>query len=223
MPVPAAVVWAADPHTLAKHRLLRDYLAAWLPTLLHGGFPGVTYAEGFAGPGIYRGGEPGSPVIALRAFLGQRNLLAAGRTVGMVLAEEDGRRLTIDPDLGPLTRSLLAVLGRGPRTLAELKDHALVETVYRPPHARMVVQTLLKQGAVEREPTALFGADMRSDNPGKRRGYLDRAHQPGSTASSVRRSPSLGRAKPSMKVSISRPRESTPRNLGAPANPALSR
>src|SRR6266567_6792493 len=93
MQVPAEVVWAADPHTLAKHRLLRDYLAAWLPTLLHGGFPGVTYAEGFAGPGIYSGGERGSPVIALRAFLGQRSLLAAGRTVDMVLADEDGRRL----------------------------------------------------------------------------------------------------------------------------------
>jgi hypothetical protein len=59
---------------------------------------------------------------------------------------------TIDPDLRPLTRSLFAVLGRGPRTLAELKDHALVETVYRPPHARMAVQKLLQQGAVERDP-----------------------------------------------------------------------
>ena len=346
MPVPPAVLWDADPHTLAKHRLLRDYLTAWLPTLLHGGFPGVTYAEGFGGPGIYRGGEPGSPVIALRAFLGQRSLLAEGRTVDMVLAEQDSRRLaelrrqmsreladsspppagisiqyahgdhavvllpalerigamrrpifafldsyggpdvpldlarqiaaapasevlvtfgtnffvrfceveghqesgdqvfggrqwrqvaglaprekkpflvgmyrqslrqagftfvvsfemldeqghdlhlvfgtahraglekmknamwtvdpaggvrfrdpsdpeqglldfTLAPDLGPLTRSLLAALGRGPRTLAELKDHALVETVYRPAHARKVVHKLLRQGAVERSP-----------------------------------------------------------------------
>jgi hypothetical protein len=32
MPVPSAVLWDADPHTLAKHRLLKDYLAAWLPT-----------------------------------------------------------------------------------------------------------------------------------------------------------------------------------------------
>ncbi len=320
--------------------------AGWLPTLLHGGFPGVTYAEGFAGPGTYKGGEPGSPVIALRTFLGQRNLLAAGRTVDMVLVEEDGRRLaerrrqmgraladasaapvgigieythgdqaevlipalerigamrrpifafldsyggpdapldlarrigkapssevlvtfgtsffirfcevggnqadgdrvfgsrqwrqvarlpprekkpflvatyreslrragfsyavsfemldeqghdlhlvfgtahraglekmknamwtvdpvggvrfrdprdpdqgvlgfTIDPDLGPLRRSLLAELRSGPRTLAQLKDHALVETVYRPPHARTAVQRLLEQGIIQRDP-----------------------------------------------------------------------
>jgi three-Cys-motif partner protein len=346
MPVPSGVLWDADPHTLAKHRLLENYLAAWLPTLLQGGFGGVTYAEGFAGPGIYNGGEPGSPVIALRTFLGQQGLLAAGRSVDMVLVEEDGRRLaelrrqmsrplatpagarvgisieyvlgdeaevmlpaleqigamrrpifafldsyggpdvpldlarrigaapaseilvtfgtsffirfceveghqaegdqvfggrqwrqvarlaprekkpflvatyrqslqqagytyvvsfemldeqghdlhlvfgtthraglekmknamwtvdpvggvrfrdprdpdqgvfdfTADPDLGPLSRSLLAELDHRPMTLAELKDHALVETVYRAPHARTVVQRLLKQGAVQRDP-----------------------------------------------------------------------
>jgi three-Cys-motif partner protein len=93
MPIASGVLWEADLHTLAKHRLLRAYLAAWLPTLLQGGYPGVTYAEGFAGPGIYTGDEPGSPIVALQAFLGHRNLLAAGRTVDMVLAEKSGRRL----------------------------------------------------------------------------------------------------------------------------------
>ena len=93
MPCTVGVLWNADPHTLAKHRLLENYLSAWLPTLLQGGFRGVTYAEGFAGPGIYEGGEPGSPVIALRTFLDQRALLAAGRSADMVLVEQDGRRL----------------------------------------------------------------------------------------------------------------------------------
>ena len=93
MPVPSAVLWAADPHTVAKHRLLENYLATWLPTMLQGRSCRVTYAEGFAGPGIYTDGEPGSPVIALRTFLGQHNLLAAGRSVDMVLAEEHARRL----------------------------------------------------------------------------------------------------------------------------------
>jgi three-Cys-motif partner protein len=346
MPTPTGVVWDADPHTLAKHRLLQAYLAAWLPTLFHGGYGRVTYAEGFAGPGIYRGTQPGSPVIALRTFLGQRSLLAGGRTVDMVLVEEDHRRiielrrqmgealtqapvapagisveyvcgdhaevllpalerigamrrpvfafldsyggpdvpldvarrigtapssevlvtfgtsffirfcdveghqaegdrvfggrqwrkvaglaprkkkpflvatyreslrragflfvlsfemldeqghdlhlvfgtthraglekmkdamwridpiggvrfrdprdpdqgildLAIDPDLSPLSRELLAELSHGPRTLAELKDYTLVETVYRPPHARSVVQELLQQPAVQRDP-----------------------------------------------------------------------
>jgi three-Cys-motif partner protein len=342
MPVPSEVLWDADPHTLAKHRLLENYLAAWLPTLLQGGYRGVI----FAGPGIYKGGEPGSPVIALRTFLGQQGLLAAGRSVDMVLVEQNGRRLaelhrqmdqtlaaaagapvsisieyvpgdeakvllpalerisamrrpvfafldsyggpdvpldlarrigaapasevlvtfgtsffirfceveghqaegdqvfggrqwrqvarlaprekkpflvttyreslrqagftyvvsfemldeqghdlhlvfgtthraglekmknamwtvdpaggvrfrdptdpdqgvfdfTVDPDLGPLSRSLLAELDHRPMTLAQLKDHALVETVYRAPHARTVMQRLLKQGVVQRDP-----------------------------------------------------------------------
>src|SRR6266704_322926 len=120
--------WCGLPvqHTLAKHRLLRDYLAAWLPTLLHGGFPGVTYAECFAGPGIYRGGEPGSPVIALKAFLGQRNVLAAGRTVDMVLAEKDGRRLA------ELRRQMDRALADAPTPPAGISieyvhgDHAVV-------------------------------------------------------------------------------------------------
>jgi hypothetical protein len=55
------------------------------------------------------------------------------------------------PGPRPLTRSLVAELGRGPRTLAVLKDHALTETVYRPPHARTVVQDLLRRGAIDRE------------------------------------------------------------------------
>jgi len=29
----------------------------------------LVFIDGFAGPGIYEGGEPGSPVIALRALL----------------------------------------------------------------------------------------------------------------------------------------------------------
>lgn len=347
MPTPTGLIWDADPHTLAKHRILQAYLAAWLPTLLHGGYDGVTYAEGFAGPGIYRGEEPGSPIVALRVFLGQCNLLAGGRSVNLVLVEEDHRRVAelkrqmsralteapvalagisieyecgdhaevllpalerigamrrpvfafldsyggpdvpldvarrigsapssevlvtfgtsffirfceveghrdegdrvfggrqwrqvadlasrekkpflvhsyreslrqagftfvlsfemldeqghdlhlvfgtthraglekmknamwaidpvggvrfrdprdpdqgllgfaIDPDLGPLSRSLLAELSQGPRTLAGLKDHALVETVYRPPHARTIVQKLLRQGTLQRIPS----------------------------------------------------------------------
>ncbi|MEM7602853.1 MAG: three-Cys-motif partner protein TcmP [Verrucomicrobiota bacterium] len=65
-------VWAIERHTLAKHRILREYLKAWFPILshqsakLHGTSNVIRYIEGFAGPGIYTGGEPGSPIIALK-------------------------------------------------------------------------------------------------------------------------------------------------------------
>jgi three-Cys-motif partner protein len=58
-------VWDIDPHTLAKHVILRRYWAAWLPimTTWNGR---VLYIDGFAGPGRYRNGEDGSPIIALK-------------------------------------------------------------------------------------------------------------------------------------------------------------
>ena len=61
-------VWGADPHTLAKHEILRRYLDAWFPIL--GSWQGrVLYLDAFAGPGVYKGGEPGSPIVALEALL----------------------------------------------------------------------------------------------------------------------------------------------------------
>jgi three-Cys-motif partner protein len=65
------VVWSAEAHTLAKHKILREYLQAWIPILsnqMKGARP-VLFVDGFAGPGIYSKGEEGSPIIALRTAL----------------------------------------------------------------------------------------------------------------------------------------------------------
>jgi three-Cys-motif partner protein len=59
-------LWEITPHTKAKHDILRNYLQAWFPTLTSRPWPdSVLYIDGFAGPGEYLGGEPGSPLIAL--------------------------------------------------------------------------------------------------------------------------------------------------------------
>ena len=68
MAVPREKIWPLKPHSLGKHRVLKEYLKAWLPIL------GLTqeriiFLDGFAGPGAYKGGEDGSPIIALNAFL----------------------------------------------------------------------------------------------------------------------------------------------------------
>jgi three-Cys-motif partner protein len=70
MPVDGEVPWQIVEHTSAKHDIYRRYLRRWFPILLGGlnAYPSVTYAEGFSGPGIYKGDEPGSPVIALEAL-----------------------------------------------------------------------------------------------------------------------------------------------------------
>ncbi len=58
-------VWELKPHTAAKHAILRKYLEAWLPKLAW--TRKLVFIDGFAGPGEYSGGQPGSPLIALRA------------------------------------------------------------------------------------------------------------------------------------------------------------
>jgi three-Cys-motif partner protein len=62
------VAWPAEPHTLAKIELVRSYLEAWL-RIIGRTFKRkpILYIDGFAGPGIYSGGEKGSPIAALRA------------------------------------------------------------------------------------------------------------------------------------------------------------
>jgi len=69
MAAPKSTIWELEPHTRAKHAILRRYLQAWTVILTQGGFPEVVYIDGFAGPGRYAGGEDGSPIIALRAAL----------------------------------------------------------------------------------------------------------------------------------------------------------
>jgi three-Cys-motif partner protein len=58
------IIWKIEPHTKAKHEILRYYLGAWFPILALA-HPRIVYVDGFAGPGEYQGGEPGSPIIAL--------------------------------------------------------------------------------------------------------------------------------------------------------------
>ena len=57
MATPTETLWELDPHTTAKHEILRRYLGAWFPILnRHHGR--IVYIDGFAGPGRYIGGEP---------------------------------------------------------------------------------------------------------------------------------------------------------------------
>jgi three-Cys-motif partner protein len=76
--VAESVLWNLESHTAAKHRVLRAYLDAWIPVMAHqallaGRFsterPRLLFVDGFAGPGRYAHGEPGSPLILLDALL----------------------------------------------------------------------------------------------------------------------------------------------------------
>lgn len=70
MAAPTSVLWDRDPHTKAKHDMLSRYLDAWFPIVAsRWSDTGVTYAEGFAGPGEYANGGLGSPLLALQAAM----------------------------------------------------------------------------------------------------------------------------------------------------------
>lgn len=90
MTAPKTTVWKLDPHTSAKHAILRRYLQAWTPILTQGGFPTVAYVDGFAGPGQYEGGEEGSPIIALRAAL-EHVARISGKVVFLFIEEKPDR------------------------------------------------------------------------------------------------------------------------------------
>ena len=66
--MPKEAIWDLKPHTSVKHDLLRGYLSAWFP-ILNKFNRRVVFIDGFAGPGTYANGEPGSPIIALTTFL----------------------------------------------------------------------------------------------------------------------------------------------------------
>ncbi len=90
MAVPRTTLWSIQPHTQAKHAILRRYLQAWLPIMAR--YNGrIVFIDGFAGPGRYSGGEEGSPVIALRTLLDHRHFAQprAGREVVFLFIEED--------------------------------------------------------------------------------------------------------------------------------------
>jgi three-Cys-motif partner protein len=71
--VPDTTTWQLPEHSAAKHLLLEKYLQAWFPIMAYmgGGRTGhqLNYIDAFSGPGIYDGGEPGSPVVALRTLV----------------------------------------------------------------------------------------------------------------------------------------------------------
>lgn len=73
------LLWERDDHTSAKHRLLRAFFDRWVSVHANtfakrkGGV--VRVFDGFAGPGEYAGGEPGSPLILMRALCAHHFLL----------------------------------------------------------------------------------------------------------------------------------------------------
>ena len=80
------VCWPREEHAKAKHELLKAFFNKWVS--VHSSYfakqPGgglVRIYDGFAGPGVYSGGEPGSPLIIMRALCTNTNLFQGWKEV----------------------------------------------------------------------------------------------------------------------------------------------
>jgi three-Cys-motif partner protein len=83
-----------QPHTEAKHDILRYHLGAWFPILGRSSSGPLQYIDGFAGPGEYEGGQVGSPILALNVVANHRyvnDFIQAGRRFDFLFVEKEQR------------------------------------------------------------------------------------------------------------------------------------
>lgn len=90
MAAPRETTWKLEPHTRAKHEILKRYLQAWMVILSQGRFPEILYIDGFSGPGEYVDHEVGSPIIALDNALSYNPPLSA--KVHFLFIDKDPQR-----------------------------------------------------------------------------------------------------------------------------------
>lgn len=97
-------IWDLQPHTAAKHLILRRYLEAWLPIMARWNGR-IVFIDGFAGPGRYSGGEKGSPIIALEAVLNHPFFAGPKRTSSVVfgfIEKDPQRKQLLDEEIASL-------------------------------------------------------------------------------------------------------------------------
>ena len=101
MTVPKETVWEIDPHTIAKHKILENYLKAWFPIITRYNNI-INYIDGFAGPGVYSKGELGSPILALNVANGHTTDLKGD--INFVFIDERKDRISnLEEELKKLT------------------------------------------------------------------------------------------------------------------------
>jgi three-Cys-motif partner protein len=103
------VIWDRAPHTGAKHAILRKYLDGYFAIMARGGFPRLWFIDGYAGPGVYKQGEPGSPVIALNSVLALSGLIPETATTFYFAEPNPERNRVLHSEikaLGPLPKNV---------------------------------------------------------------------------------------------------------------------
>ena len=83
-------IWSIGSHTKAKHQILEEYLKAWFP-IIGRWASRIVYLDGFAGPGKYKDGEDGSPVIAVKTAI-EHTMLKPTTNITFGFIENDKKR-----------------------------------------------------------------------------------------------------------------------------------
>lgn len=65
---PKDCLWDSEPRTLLKHQAYRRYLGCWMGKVCRR-FPMASIVDAFAGPGGYRDGPDGSPLVIAKTFM----------------------------------------------------------------------------------------------------------------------------------------------------------
>jgi len=104
MAVPKETILELDDHSVAKHKILEDYLKAWFPIISRYNNV-INYIDGFAGPGIYSKGEVGSPMIALNVA-NKHTTDFKGNLNFVFIEERKDRTANLDEELKKLSVKL---------------------------------------------------------------------------------------------------------------------
>lgn len=120
-------LWPLEPQTHGKHIVLQAYLNAWFPIL--GTTQGrILFIDAFAGPGAYKTGEDGSPLIALKTYEAHRARSTFKEVVFVFIEERKDRAEHLETLVAPFrTRLPEAVIppvecGESVATLAAALD-----------------------------------------------------------------------------------------------------
>lgn len=90
MSAPENTLWEIEPHTKAKHQILRRYLGAWFG-ILGPRHSRIIYLDGFSGPGRYQNGECGSPIIAIEIALSHNEKERLQEVIFVFVEEREDR------------------------------------------------------------------------------------------------------------------------------------
>jgi len=122
---PKETLWEIEPHTVAKHAILRRYLGAWF-AILGTTNRRIAYIDGFCGPGQYTGGEPGSPIVALEEALKHADRLSKTQITFLLADERSDRtahlRDIVDQFPVPPNITIAIETGQFEHKLAQLLD-----------------------------------------------------------------------------------------------------